>query len=217
MIARLDCASWLGADWHGGHMKIWFLLLSVAAAAIACADSRHKAGDGGLETSIDAGTDAGADAATSCMREPAVHRPHADAQCDHERAPSGSMAPLCVDSSCTMGENGRCGAVGLRDGQCTYDQCFTDAECPSGGSCACAASDTDYNRCFAGNCHVDSDCGSSGYCSPSTTACTILPPSAFYCHTCEDECVDDSDCDVGVCQYQPTVGHWKCVDSKCVG
>ncbi|HKU40744.1 MAG TPA: hypothetical protein VJR89_21435, partial [Polyangiales bacterium] len=53
----------------------------------------------------------------------------------------------------------------------------------------------DNNRCLAGNCRVDADCGQSGYCSPSFGSCGSLDGVvAYYCHTCQDECIDDEDC-----------------------
>ena len=190
---------------RGWSIRIWFLSLSVVA--VACADTRVGANDGGRASATDA--------ATNCMREPKKHRPQAE-PCDHERSPSADSGGAgCLDSVCTDGVNGRCGVVGFRSGMCTYDECFADAECQ--GGCVCAASATDNNRCFGGNCRTDSDCGAAGYCSPSSGTCSNLEPTYHYCHTCEDECVDDTDCAAGRCQYAPTIGHWMCVNSQCVG
>jgi hypothetical protein len=124
-------------------------------------------------------------------------------------------SPFCVDDSeCTMGQNGRClhdSVLPPCDFFCSYDACFTDSDCPSGEPCGCRASATDTapNTCLAGSqCRVNSDCGSDGYCSPSM-GCAM----AYFCHTAADTCLDDSDCDGGLCLYETTVSHWQCGDA----
>jgi hypothetical protein len=60
------------------------------------------------------------------------------------------------------------------------------------------------------NCQVDSDCGPGGFCSPSrfdinssVDAIGVLGGgmilSGYFCHTSEDYCVNDSDCDTIEC------------------
>jgi hypothetical protein len=80
------------------------------------------------------------------------------------------------------------------------------------------------NRCTqAGNCRVDADCGASGYCSPSySIACGInMPIVGFFCHTVNDECIDDSECQVspttgqGFCAFDPLAKRWVCSDRVC--
>jgi hypothetical protein len=70
--------------------------------------------------------------------------------------------------------------------------------------------------CVAGNCRVDADCGSNGYCSPSPSknGCGGIPVGGYYCHTRDDECVDDSDCvstGISGCAYSTTSNRWTCI------
>ncbi|HKU44140.1 MAG TPA: hypothetical protein VJR89_38530 [Polyangiales bacterium] len=167
----------------------------------------------------------GGGGAKPCDREPAQHRASA-MMCDSER----SMSPMpqtslgsfsCkVDADCTMGQNGRCTDLGRSTWYCTYDECFADADCKS-GPCICGEGGYAENSCMAGNCQTDADCGANGYCSPTFGACGgYSGVEAYYCHTCEDECVDNEDC-VGQpgadCRFEPSVGHWRCGTSSCVG
>jgi len=69
------------------------------------------------------------------------------------------------------------------------------------------------NRCLPhGNCSTDADCGSAAYCSPSLLLGDTCNPTniAFYCHTSNDECVDDSQCTQGYCLYDAAKKHWRC-------
>jgi hypothetical protein len=122
------------------------------------------------------------------------------------------------------GVNGRCDPPrGFDASACTYDACFADGDCAKGEVCNC---DSYYgNVCLPGNCHVDSDCP-SGTCSPSPDVTVCSPgfpgrPVGFYCHTPEDECTADEQCQcngaVGACAWQPTVARWACADAPCAG
>ena len=134
-------------------------------------------------------------------------------------SPSGGIG-CASDAECTQGKNGRCrpGNRGVRS--CTYDECLSDAECTKGGPCICKTNQFDHNRCAPGNCRTDADCGEDGYCSPSLGSCgNYSGVVGYYCHTCMDECAEDSDCKEpgGYCAYEPTRGHWRCAYSHCVG
>jgi hypothetical protein len=118
-----------------------------------------------------------------------------------------------ADTQCTAGTNGRCAPepAGTLVCDCAYDFCVHDSECSYGGPCACNRSGQG-NSCVKGNCQVDSDCGPSGYCSPttSTSECSGVL-TGYYCHTPNDECVDDADCGAppaNVCVFQN--GFWQC-------
>lgn len=170
-------------------------------------------------------------------RPPASHRA-SDIQCA-QLAPAGSCScngdcptasnPLqwkCSnDGDCgDAGTNGRCaGSLGLKGCGCTYDRCGGDIDCPSGQTCACHGLTYLFglgNSCVPGNCRVDADCGSGGYCSPSPALPCNMNGSdqycqgvGYYCHTAQDQCVDDSDCQgAGFpgCVYDPPSGHWQC-------
>lgn len=164
-----------------------------------------------------------------CSRAPLVHRAAAET-CDREREPGNPIItggrPECVkDADCTSGENGRCVNAGFGSGagavaKCSYDACFVDDACTRGGACVCGASNSiENNYCARGNCHTDPDCGHNGFCSPSLGICgRALGTDGYYCHTCDDECVDDSDCKQPAffCGYAPDLKRWKCLDYTCV-
>jgi hypothetical protein len=96
-------------------------------------------------------------------------------------------------------------------------QCSDDSACPSGQACACNGSAYTYgtaNTCVAGDCRVDSDCGSGGYCSPSFDTSSCSGVAGYYCHTPEDQCVNDADCGSpqvdAYCVFSYDDGFWKC-------
>jgi hypothetical protein len=139
------------------------------------------------------------------------------------------------DSDCTAGSNGRCVAAPRLavSCDCSYDTCMKDADCPQpGGVCECRPEASGQgsiapttpaspaNACLAGNCRVDADCA-GGYCSPSLGSCgNFGGVVGYYCHTPNDQCVDDSDCAArggGDCRYNTTTGAWACNTSQCVG
>jgi hypothetical protein len=151
-------------------------------------------------------------------RVPVKHRAVAIA-CDHDRpspdpeAPDSGFAQCHSHAECMAGPNGRCSGNGRGGWSCTYDQCFEDSDCAS------PAGDNGPSP----RCRVDSDCG-DGYCSPTFGGCgNYWGVVSYFCHTPEDECIDDGDCGKGglgygpYCAYAPAVGHWKCSSSECVG
>ena len=145
------------------------------------------------------------------------------------------------DSDCTAGINGRCLQLRGCYMACSYDECFRDSDCAGNVPCQCrdSASSTDGNRCLINsNCRVDDDCGPAGYCSPSQLngcirMCTVPCDSethcyagttevpcwcgqscgnGYFCHTANDTCTNDCECDVGdsACTHQPNAG-WACI------
>ncbi len=169
------------------------------------------------------------DAATA--RVPERHRPEALA-CDDVRSESFDPPPkdapddfvACRShAECQEGTNGRCVGNGHDGWYCTYDLCFEDAAC-GGFVCECGGGfRADNNVCLTrGDCLVDADCGApgQGFCSPSLGDCGFYSGViAYYCHTPEDECIDDADCGGGdnYCAYDPNVGRWLCSNSQCAG
>lgn len=156
-----------------------------------------------------------------------VHRAEAT-ECDHSRPPgttptAGPPAGCTTDAECTEGINGRCTGNGHDGWNCSYDACFLDSECAGGGVCSCdGESRSGSNVCATGNCQTDSDC-SVGYCSPTLGSCGhYTGPVGWYCHTCEDTCLNDSDCvsasgASGYCAFDPLLAHWACSTNECVG
>ncbi len=164
-------------------------------------------------------------------REPAVHRASAT-PCSSVRAPllpnpvSGVTGECTSDADCTVSLDGRCDLSGCDPdagsctAYCTYDACLTDHDCGT-GLCQCRATSRDVNSCrpVDGNCSIDNDCGPTGrgFCSPSKSLnCDNLDyVVGFYCHTNDDECVDDSDCpniqsNAGRCAWDAVDVRWAC-------
>ena len=120
---------------------------------------------------------------------------------------------------------------GNRDGG-SPDLCLVDGDCSDGGPCSCKgatrgwAGSSNGNACIPGNCRIDSDCGSGGACSPTVDpGCgSFYGVVGYYCHTCTDQCVNDSDCSsnpnggpAGYCAFDPAVGYWACGYGFCAG
>jgi hypothetical protein len=114
---------------------------------------------------------------------------------------------------------------------CGADQCATDADCAPGSACVCLADVVirppgngsgglrPYsNQCLPADCRVDSDCGDHGACSPTKNLYCSVTIIGYQCHTCEDSCVDDADCEQGsYCVFAPEVGKWACTAGTCAG
>lgn len=136
--------------------------------------------------------------------------------------PGGGGAFDCTeDSDCSDGLNGRC--VFGRIAMCSYDECFEDADCPTGTLCQCGTPTGIGHQCMTAECRVDADCPGS-WCSPTFDTCgAYTGVTAYYCHTAQDECTNDTDCGgtgqygEPYCMFEPMVGHWVCNDSHCVG
>jgi hypothetical protein len=158
---------------------------------------------------------------------PSAHRSAAET-CDTERGPGFvedseyQITGDCdTDAQCLDGVRGRC-TVNRELALCTYDACESDNDC-SAGPCICGAGAVAANECMAGNCKLDGDCGAGGYCSPSQSTCgNYSGVVGYWCHTAEDECVNDTECTSaeqgdGYCMYSPEASHWLCSFSQCAG
>jgi hypothetical protein len=153
-------------------------------------------------------------------RTPLQHRATA-ATCPTRRGPSStscvgsgctSFGGCTQDSDCTAGINGRClDLTPVPMLSCSYDQCFSDADCPGNAPCDCrnSAASVSANSCLTGSgCRLDSDCGPGNFCSPSPVSWNS---TAYYCHTANDTCVDDSDCgQFQDCAFSAQNGYWTC-------
>ena len=166
----------------------------------------------------------------SATRVPTNHRPTMTF-CPQGRGPAVSSSsttcncsqcPCLQDSDCTSGMNGRCtsGPFACSMG-CSYDECLSDADCTGNVPCACRSSGSDsmLNFCATqSKCRIDADCGPDGYCSPSLldlvqnngySVCDGLA-TGYFCHTPNDRCTDDSDCNQGTCNFDLTSQSWSC-------
>jgi hypothetical protein len=141
-----------------------------------------------------------------------------------------------TDADCVApppGPTGKC--VASSSGSvCDWNQCTVDTDCPeTDGNAVCICQGQSFgwghqsygSSCVASNCRTDADCGAGGFCSPtvSSSCGPFYGTVGFYCHTCKDTCIDDSDCpadmfgQAGYCAYDPSVGHWACGNTFCAG
>lgn len=206
--------------------RLLLLALLALASLSGCYASRRLSDDGGVTT----------DRGTRCLAHaPAVHRT-TGASCDHVRPPGtspdpggGPPAECFTDADCAMDASGRCNGNGHDGWRCTYDACFADLDCTDldvFGVCECQGGfRTDANACLPGNCRTDADCA-TGFCSPTLGSCGDYTSTVgWYCHTCEDTCVDDTDCsraDAGAfgrpyCAFDALSGRWGCQSTHCAG
>jgi hypothetical protein len=158
-------------------------------------------------------------------RAPQNHRAN-NAQCLGVAPPSDSSCPALAgapasdcetDSQCASGSNGRCESNGGGPAgcHCSYDTCTDDDACKTGGPCVCHGSAylRGGNVCATGNCQIDADCGAGGFCSPSLSPTSCFGLAGYYCHTPNDQCVDDADCAAGngtQCMYDVGARRWQC-------
>jgi hypothetical protein len=206
-----------------------FVLLFVAAL-IACggttvgpSNAGSRDGSTGSSGSSSGGSSSGSGGGSSsgsATRVPLHHRT-GDQQCSQPAAAgncSGGQPPdsCSSDAECTdAGLQARCINDGPLPGcHCTYDQCVHDTDCGGGKACACHGSTYVYdngNSCVPGDCRVDSDCGTQSYCSPSDNPMSCGALAGYFCHTPNDQCVDDSDCGSNAaCAYDAGAKLWTC-------
>jgi hypothetical protein len=215
-----------------------FLLAACGSLESTSSQPTRSSGvdDAGSSGGGDGGSESDASRKPITAREPKSHR-LAPTTCDDARpspppdAPDGGPAGSChTHEECIAGRNGRCLNSGREGWRCTYDACRADSDCAGGqGLCECEGGfGSDHNVCLDTGCHADADCPATipgratGFCSPSLGSCGNYGKSVgYYCHTAEDECIDDSDCPSsalpGYCRYQPEVARWTCSTSMCVG
>jgi hypothetical protein len=215
-----------------------FALAAGILGAVGCGTSvsatSGEAGDaeagapamGEADAEAGAPEDADSSPGVASSKVPLEHRP-VPAQCSQPRAAGATAcnAPIDAgcggsDQSCTAGLDGRCTCLltassTTEDERCTYDDCLADSDCGN-GVCYCLFIDSSHfswrNVCLTrGNCTVDSDCGSGGYCSLSDSG---WAPAQSFCHTPQDECVNESDCmdvpNTDSCAYDAGKGLWTC-------
>jgi hypothetical protein len=183
----------------------------------------------GESAATDAGTDSGSDAVV-LPHPPSKHRP-APIACVTPALPPepdlsrGSFGPSAMfecksHAECSAQPNGRCIVFDTippteRGGsRCIYSLCNVDSDCGKSGVCECGSV---ANQCLPGNCRADSDCA-SGYCSPSFDLCSHAV-TGYWCHTAEDACIDDGDCDathfLNHCEADPATARWVCPPARC--
>jgi hypothetical protein len=139
---------------------------------------------------------------------------------------SDAGTPSCTqDTDCVSCANGQLGRCEGPFSTCVCDQCMVDGDCGATGVCACNGQTFGWshtlrgNVCVPSNCRVDGDCGLGGFCSPTTDlSCgAFYGVTGYYCHTVNDQCINDTDCAAGTCRYSPQVGYWVCATGACAG
>ena len=149
------------------------------------------------------------------------------------------------DSDCTAGKSGRCvsDTHGCTTIGCSYDGCSSDADCADNEACGCRMSATDSTPtiCVSAECRADADCGASGFCSPSLVGDPCVYPTqalctpgegtcspgpclcgdgrghGYFCHTPNDTCLDDSDCETSSgssCGFDRLEKRWTCTRER---
>jgi hypothetical protein len=210
-------------------------LAFVGLTVVACTATVESGGTGGSGSngatagdtttgSSTAGSSSGSSGTTCTGRVPAVHRP-SEPPC----APTTGMS-CTTDADCVQPGGvgatvtGKCSA-----GTCDFNKCTQDSDCTGMHEiCSCQDDVGDIGSsqgsvCVEANCHTDADCGSNGYCSPTVDSqCgSFYGTVGWYCHTCEDTCTEDADCQLdggnNYCAFDPTVGHWACESGFCAG
>ena len=171
--------------------------------------------------------------------EPLFHRAES-AQCIVSPAVGEPVIPEDLDrfryceahADCSEGPNGRCiytpeDFEDYARSECLYDFCQSDDDCNELEVCLCGKMKS---RCHGGNsCQVDADCGENGYCSPTywhNDNQDSMVLTGYFCHTANDECIDDKDCprrpdsDFSTCAFSQQLGYWRCeyhTDTMTVG
>ncbi len=122
-----------------------------------------------------------------------------------------------IDSECPDNQPCVCRAssTGWTANSCTTGgNCRVDADCGPGGSCSPSQVD---NFCFCpatALCGPDvacSTCAPGGPCMSVPCACGDSCGHAYFCHTRQDDCVDDSDCtNSDTCNYDTLSNRWTC-------
>jgi hypothetical protein len=216
-------------------LVLFLVLASVACGNVSPLDPKADGGSGGATTSGTGGTSgmtgSGGHGGSRIAQK---HRATADS-CVHDRSastcqfdpPTYPSSTCATDADCAAGTNGRCQASSrLAICTCSYDTCFSDADCSTGGPCACRTATANLgtapssaNICLPGNCRVDADCGPGGSCSPTYDfSCGAYSGViGYHCHTASDGCLDDADCAMGDCRYNPATGAWACAVGACAG
>jgi hypothetical protein len=152
-----------------------------------------------------------------------------------ERGPvdsdGGALISCSTSASCPACSNGltdRCfssgGGGGSGNPHCQCDECNSDQDCGQTDVCACEGAvvgqaATIGNVCVSANCRVDADCGPGGFCSPTWfSQFAVLVIDGYYCHTPNDQCRDDADCESSTrCSYSSEAGLWTCFNSGVAG
>ncbi|HEY3352111.1 MAG TPA: hypothetical protein VGQ83_02595 [Polyangia bacterium] len=138
-------------------------------------------------------------------------------ECFQDSDCAGGAPCACRPSSASSAPNACVGG-----GNCTVD-----SDCGPGGYCSpsvldrlCACFSPDLCPDGGGACYEGSPGATGTPPGPGWTqvpcACGDKCGHGFYCHTCSDTCIDDSDCaGAGTCNYDVLGHRWECSAAMC--
>lgn len=102
----------------------------------------------------------------------------------------------------------------------TEGDCRVDADCGAGGYCSPSLVGISGSCVGAAACWPDAGGGSCSMYTPATgwvdvpCLCPVSCGHGYFCHTPNDACIDDSDCEAGKsCNYDTEAKHWSCSSS----
>lgn len=201
-----------------GLVVVGLVVAAGCSGSVATGSGGGGTGAGNTGGSASSSSSSSGNPHTCPPPEPKSHRSQATA-C----GPSIVQKACTQDSDCTAPagqilEMGKCGSNKI----CDFNKCATDADCAATNQKVCACDTNPGSTCTGGNCRTDADCGAGGFCSPSVSSeCGgFFGVVGYYCRTCDDTCVEDSDCQgmgPGYCAFDPSVGHWACGYGVCAG
>lgn len=112
--------------------------------------------------------------------------------------------PVPCDYDCV---SGWCDPV--TDACLLVSECVVDGDCAAGDVCLCSSMPGwGFNKCVPGNCRSSDACGDFA-CAVSADICGV--PEAVACHTEDDKCQQNSDCDSGFyCAFSDQRARWEC-------
>jgi hypothetical protein len=211
-----------------GRSHLAGLALLALIGAAHCGGTVLSSSSGTTSGTSSTGSSSSSTSSSGCLSGvPANHRVQ-EATC----APSMPGGACTTDADCIEGNgfgsllHGTCTTTSAGQ-MCDYNTCTTDASCPAPTDvCSCQGQSGNITNtgsaCVPADCHTDADCGPGGYCSQTPAFCGGA--LGWYCHTCADTCVEDTDCPADpnpgagpFCAFDPTVGHWSCAYTQCAG
>lgn len=152
-----------------------------------------------------------------------VHR-HTAVECVHPLGGEVCNDPKKCAEPCDAFGEGVCNTKYVDFCGCQYP-CLSDADCPADAACLCnggrPAEGGGYyhyvttTECVTAGCHTDADCAPF-LCALSPGICGYGTVDGLFCHTADDECVGDQDCQAqklgNLCVFTADEQRWTCTE-----
>lgn len=152
-----------------------------------------------------------------------VHR-HTAVECVHPLGGEACDDPNKCAEPCDAFGEGVCNTKYVDFCGCQYP-CLSDADCPTDAACLCngarPAEGGGYyhyvtsTQCVQAGCHTDADCAPF-LCALSPGICGYGTVDGLFCHTADDECVGDQDCQDqklgNLCVFTADEQRWMCTE-----